>query len=318
MGVKGLWKLLRALWPAHPCRNAREHDARRSTSSIWMTQFVKAMRDEEGDPSKTPTSSARCGASPSSCYHGVRPVIVFDGGVACSEGAAHPPAAHAPRAPRGRRAVDGERAPRRAAPRRGVAAESRPRKMRRRPTRAASTRGARARPHLRGRRRRAPRPRNRHQNRRRTTTTTAASGSARRDRGRLRGGGRRRRELPSTSRRSSPCRPPCARRASRPSTASSARARRRLMPVAGDADEFSATQLSSFPAGRDVPAARRAGPGRAGRRRRARRAHPLRSQRRSCCCATMKTVSRSGAASGRAWSGSCRRTTRRPGRWNMG
>ena len=51
MGVKGLWKLL------EPCGRRIHVETLENTTlavdvSIWMTQFVKAMRDEEGRPIK--------------------------------------------------------------------------------------------------------------------------------------------------------------------------------------------------------------------------------------------------------------------------
>ena len=51
MGVKGLWKLL------EPCGRRIHVETLENTTlavdvSIWITQFVKAMRDEEGRPIK--------------------------------------------------------------------------------------------------------------------------------------------------------------------------------------------------------------------------------------------------------------------------
>ena len=178
------------------------------------------MRDEEVDSSRTPTSSARCGASPSSCTMACGRVIVFDGGVPALKERAHPPAAHAARAPRGRRAVDGGGSSPRGSVR-CAAAQGAPQN-----TEAAYAGGfdpgARARPHL----ARAPAPRPA------PTQPSPESSSddddddrrvgARRDRGRPWASRPTATRAPSTSRRSSPCRRPCARRASRPSTASSA------------------------------------------------------------------------------------------------
>ena len=85
MGVKGLWKLL------EPCGRRIHVETLENTTlavdvSIWMTQFVKAMRDEEGRPIKNAHVIGTLRRVAKLLYHGVRPVIVFDGGVpACVE-----------------------------------------------------------------------------------------------------------------------------------------------------------------------------------------------------------------------------------------
>ena len=80
MGVKGLWKLL------EPCGRRIHVETLENTTlavdvSIWMTQFVKAMRDEEGRPIKNAHVIGTLRRVAKLLYHGVRPVIVFDGGV---------------------------------------------------------------------------------------------------------------------------------------------------------------------------------------------------------------------------------------------
>ncbi len=80
MGVKGLWKLLA------PCGRRIHVETLENTTlavdvSIWMTQFVKAMRDDEGRPIQNAHVIGMLRRVAKLLYHGVRPVIVFDGGV---------------------------------------------------------------------------------------------------------------------------------------------------------------------------------------------------------------------------------------------
>ena len=278
MGVKGLWKLL------EPCGRRIHVETLENTTlavdvSIWMTQFVKAMRDEEGRPIKNAHVIGTLRRVAKLLYHGVRPVIVFDGGVP----ALKERLIRQRRMRRERREDDARSTAKRLLAARlesrGAPPESsgpkyggglRGRLRPGEPGRGRTYKGAGAAPRAHatvtrivvGRRRRRLRV------------------GARRDRGRFRGGGRRRRER----RRRRGAHRPAARRpeskgrgrqpqaARRRAAALDARGRGRGR-VLGDA-------ALVVPAGRDVPAARRAGPGRAGRRRRARRAHPLDPKRR--------------------------------------
>lgn len=79
MGVHGLWKILE---PAHrPVR--LESLARKRLAvdaSIWIYQFLKAVRDAEGNALH---NSHIVGFFRRICkllFHGIRPVFVFDGG----------------------------------------------------------------------------------------------------------------------------------------------------------------------------------------------------------------------------------------------
>ena len=79
MGVHGLWKILE---PAHrPVR--LETLARKRLAvdaSIWIYQFLKAVRDAEGNALH---NSHIVGFFRRICkllFHGIRPVFVFDGG----------------------------------------------------------------------------------------------------------------------------------------------------------------------------------------------------------------------------------------------
>ncbi|KAH8071416.1 hypothetical protein JL721_4394 [Aureococcus anophagefferens] len=80
MGVQGLWKLLA------PCGRrisveTLEHTTLAIDVSIWLTQFVKAMRDDEGRPIRNAHLIGTLRRVAKLLYHGVRPVFVFDGGV---------------------------------------------------------------------------------------------------------------------------------------------------------------------------------------------------------------------------------------------
>lgn len=78
MGVKGLWTLLE---PAGRRVNVEALQGRKVAvdASIWLVQFVKAMRDERGD--MLPNAHL-LGFFRRICrllYHRIRPVFVFDG-----------------------------------------------------------------------------------------------------------------------------------------------------------------------------------------------------------------------------------------------
>ncbi|GAB5368237.1 hypothetical protein AAMO2058_001301900 [Amorphochlora amoebiformis] len=78
MGVQGLWKLLRAAGRELPL----DHLAGKTVAvdvSIWLTQFVKAMRDGEGNMLK---NAHLLGIFRRICkllYYRIKPVFVFDG-----------------------------------------------------------------------------------------------------------------------------------------------------------------------------------------------------------------------------------------------
>lgn len=80
MGVNGLWKLLA------PCGRRISVESLENATlaidvSIWLTQFVKAMRDDEGHPIKNAHLIGTLRRCAKLLYHGVKPVFVFDGGV---------------------------------------------------------------------------------------------------------------------------------------------------------------------------------------------------------------------------------------------
>eukprot|EP00466_Bigelowiella_natans_P016755 jgi/Bigna1/27145/gw1.44.117.1 len=78
MGVQGLWKLVKAVGrripPSHLCDKKLAVDV-----SIWLTQFVKAMRDNEGNMLK---NAHLLGVFRRICkllFYRIKPVFVFDG-----------------------------------------------------------------------------------------------------------------------------------------------------------------------------------------------------------------------------------------------
>lgn len=79
MGVHGLWKILE---PAHRPVKLETLARKRLAvdASIWIYQFLKAVRDQEGNA--LPNSHI-VGFFRRICkllFHGIRPVFVFDGG----------------------------------------------------------------------------------------------------------------------------------------------------------------------------------------------------------------------------------------------
>jgi DNA excision repair protein ERCC-5 len=78
MGVKGLWKLLR---PVGRTVNLDTLANKRLAidASIWLTQFVKAMRDAEGGLSKNAHLLGMLRRILKLLYYGIKPVFVFDG-----------------------------------------------------------------------------------------------------------------------------------------------------------------------------------------------------------------------------------------------
>ena len=79
MGVNGLWAIV-----SRSARRVSAETLRGQTlaidASIWLIQFVKAMRDDDG---KMVHNAHLVGVFRRVCrllFHGVRPVFVFDGG----------------------------------------------------------------------------------------------------------------------------------------------------------------------------------------------------------------------------------------------
>ena len=78
MGVKGLWSLLEPTGRATDCESLRGKRVA-VDASIWLVQFIKAMRDDRGE--MIPDAHVR-GFFRRTCrllHHGVSPVFVFDG-----------------------------------------------------------------------------------------------------------------------------------------------------------------------------------------------------------------------------------------------
>ena len=78
MGVKGLWSLLEPTGRATDCESLRGKRVA-VDASIWLVQFIKAMRDDRGE--MIPDAHVR-GFFRRACrllHHGVAPVFVFDG-----------------------------------------------------------------------------------------------------------------------------------------------------------------------------------------------------------------------------------------------
>ena len=79
MGVKGLWKLLQ------PCgRRVSIETIRGKTlaidASIWLVQFLKAMRDSEGQMLPNAHVLGVLRRVLKLFFHGIKPIFVFDGG----------------------------------------------------------------------------------------------------------------------------------------------------------------------------------------------------------------------------------------------
>lgn len=78
MGVQGLWKLLRPVGQRVPVATL----SRRRLAvdvSIWLTQFVKAMRDTEGNMLRNAHLLGMLRRICKLLFHRIRPVFVFDG-----------------------------------------------------------------------------------------------------------------------------------------------------------------------------------------------------------------------------------------------
>ncbi|RKO92722.1 XPG N-terminal domain-containing protein, partial [Blyttiomyces helicus] len=79
MGVKGLWSLVEP--SARPVRLETLAGKRLAVdASIWLHQFLKAMRDKEGNPLRGAHIQGFFRRICKLLYYGVKPVFVFDGG----------------------------------------------------------------------------------------------------------------------------------------------------------------------------------------------------------------------------------------------
>lgn len=78
MGVKDLWQLLS---PAgrRVSIETLEGKTLAIDASIWITQFIKAMRDEEGKMMKNAHIIGTLRRILKLLYHRIRPLFVFDG-----------------------------------------------------------------------------------------------------------------------------------------------------------------------------------------------------------------------------------------------
>ncbi|KAL1923154.1 uncharacterized protein VTP21DRAFT_9530 [Calcarisporiella thermophila] len=80
MGVKGLWSLVE---PAAQSTKLETLAGKRLAvdASIWLHQFLKAMRDKEGNPMRNAHIIGFLRRICKLLFYGVKPVFVFDGGV---------------------------------------------------------------------------------------------------------------------------------------------------------------------------------------------------------------------------------------------
>ena len=79
MGVKGLWSLVEPV--AQPVRLETLTNKRLAVdASIWLHQFLKAMRDKEGNPLRGAHIVGFFRRICKLMFYGVKPVFVFDGG----------------------------------------------------------------------------------------------------------------------------------------------------------------------------------------------------------------------------------------------
>jgi len=80
MGVKQLWKLVSPAGRQISIETL-EHSTLAIDVSIWLIQFLKAMRDADGDPIPNGPLIGTLHRCLRLLYHGIRPIFVFDGGV---------------------------------------------------------------------------------------------------------------------------------------------------------------------------------------------------------------------------------------------
>ena len=78
MGVANLWKLLMPIGRRINIETL-EHKTLAIDMSIWLTQFVKAMRGDDGRPVRAAHVLGTLRRIVRLLYHGIRPVCVFDG-----------------------------------------------------------------------------------------------------------------------------------------------------------------------------------------------------------------------------------------------
>ncbi|KAJ8607548.1 hypothetical protein CTAYLR_009491 [Chrysophaeum taylorii] len=80
MGVQGLWSLLAPIGRRISIESL-EHTTLAIDVSIWLTQFLKAMRTDEGEPVRNAHLIGTLRRVVKLLFNGIRPVFVFDGGV---------------------------------------------------------------------------------------------------------------------------------------------------------------------------------------------------------------------------------------------
>ena len=78
MGVKDLWQLLAPIGRRISIETL-EGKSLAIDMSIWLTQFIKAMRDEEGKMIKNAHLIGTIRRILKLLFHKVRPIFVFDG-----------------------------------------------------------------------------------------------------------------------------------------------------------------------------------------------------------------------------------------------
>lgn len=78
MGVKDLWQLLSPIGRRVSIETL-EGKTLAIDASIWITQFIKAMRDEEGKMRKNAHLIGTLRRILRLLYHRIRPLFVFDG-----------------------------------------------------------------------------------------------------------------------------------------------------------------------------------------------------------------------------------------------
>ncbi len=78
MGVKDLWQLLSPIGRRISIETL-EGKALAIDMSIWLTQFIKAMRDEEGKMIKNAHLIGTIRRILKILFHKIRPIFVFDG-----------------------------------------------------------------------------------------------------------------------------------------------------------------------------------------------------------------------------------------------
>ncbi|KAJ1448897.1 XPG N-terminal domain-containing protein [Pelagophyceae sp. CCMP2097] len=80
MGINNLWQLVSSS-ARRVSLETLEGTRLAIDVSIWLTQFVKAMRDDEGRPIPNAHIIGALRRIVKLLYYGIRPIFVFDGGV---------------------------------------------------------------------------------------------------------------------------------------------------------------------------------------------------------------------------------------------